>query len=86
MKLTAIEDNIILKTVPKQEDIVEGGILIPGMYRGESFEREVHSAGEKVTTVKAGDRVLVSKYEGTTVDVEGEEMLFVKPKDLLAIV
>ena len=41
---------------------------------------------EVVMTVKAGDKVITSKYSGTEVKVDGEEYTIVRQNDILAIV
>ena len=85
MKLKPMADNILLKQAEAEETTSSGIILAttskekPGIY-------EVMSAGPDVATVKAGDKVITSKYAGTQVKIDGEELTIVKQNDILAIV
>lgn len=76
-------------------DLSTGGIVIPDRAREKPEEAEVlatgtggrNEDGEKIPfQVKAGDRVLLSKYGGTEVKHHGEELVIAEEKDILAIV
>lgn len=47
---------------------------------------EVLAVGPKVDVVKAGDRVLIGHYGGTTVKVDGEDVVLLKEEELLGVV
>ena len=89
MKLKPMADNVLLKQSEAQETTVSGIILAttnkekPAIY-------EVVSAGpgtkDVTMTVKAGDKVVVGKYTGSEIKLDGEEYKFVKQDDILAIV
>ena len=71
MKLKPMADNVLLKQSEAQETTASGIIL----------------ATKDVTmTVKAGDKVVVGKYTGSEIKLDGEEYKFVKQDDILAIV
>ena len=76
MKLKPLADRVILKMV-EAEETTKGGIILPGgMVDGK----------EVTMTVKVGDKVITSKYSGTQVKIDGEEVTIVRQNDILAIV
>ena len=89
MKLKPMADNILLKQAEAEETTASGIILAtttkekPGIY-------EVVAAGpgtkDVEVTVKPGDRVVVGKYTGSEIKLDGEEYKFVKQEDILAVV
>ena len=89
MKLRPMADNVLLKAQEAQETTASGIILAtttkekPAIY-------EVVSAGpgtkDVEMTVKAGDKVVVSKFVGNDIKLDGEEYKFVKQDDILAVV
>ena len=89
MKLKPMADNILLKAAEAQETTASGIILAttnkekPAIY-------EVVSAGpgtkDVEMTVKAGDKVVVGKFVGSEIKLDGEEYKFVKQDDILAVV
>ena len=84
---------VLVKRVDEDENS-EGGIIIPDSAKEKPQEAEVVSLGtgknedgETVEfSVKSGDRVLISKYGGTDIKIEGEEHLILNESDILAIV
>ena len=88
-----IQDRVVLR---RSEEIAtsKGGIIIPDTAKEKPAEGEVVAVGAGAidstgklipTTVKAGDRVLFSKWSGTEVTVDGEDLLIVKETDILCI-
>jgi chaperonin GroES len=83
---------VLVKRVDEDEQS-EGGIIIPDTAKEKPQEAEVVSLGtgknedgETVEfSVKAGDRVLISKYGGTDIKLEGEDHLILNESDILAI-
>ena len=93
MKLTPLADRVILKQFKAEEKTKSGLILAASAQeKPEMFEVvEVGPGGivdgnEVKMTVAAGDRVIVGKYSGTTVKVDGEEYSIVRQGDILAVV
>ena len=93
MKLKPLADRVILKQFKAEEKTKSGLILAASAQeKPEMFEVvEVGPGGmvdgnEVKMTVAAGDRVIVSKYSGTTVKVDGEEYSIVRQSDILAVV
>ena len=93
MKLKPLADRVILKQFKAEEKTKSGLILAASAQeKPEMFEVvEVGPGGmvdgnEVKMTVAAGDRVIVGKYSGTTVKVDGEEYSPVRQGDILAVV
>jgi len=93
MRIRPLHDRILLKRLEGQETTA-GGIVIPDSAKEKPLEAQVIAVGTgkigedgTVTPleVKAGDRVLVGKYSGDELKVEGEEHLVVREDDVLAI-
>lgn len=77
------------------EAVSAGGIVLPDTAKEKPQEAEVISLGtggkddngNKIEfTVKAGDKVLISKYGGTEVKIDGSEFLIINENDILGIV
>ena len=93
MKLTPLADRVILKMV-ETEETTKGGIILTGSAKEKPSVAEVISVGpggnvdgkDVVMTVKPGDKVITSKYAGTQVKVDGDEVTIVRQSDILAIV
>ncbi|MCC8048689.1 MAG: co-chaperone GroES [Oscillospiraceae bacterium] len=93
MNLKPLADRVVVKQT-KAEEKTKGGIILTAaaQEKPEIYEVVVVGPGglvdgkEVVMEVKAGDKVLMSKYSGTTVKVEGEEYTIVRQADILAVV
>jgi len=86
-------DRVLVKSIEEAEQI-KGGIIIPDSAKEKPQEAEVIALGTgkkdddgKVLpfSVKAGDRVIISKYGGTEVKFDGEKYLLVREDDILGI-
>ena len=93
MNLKPLADRVVLKQT-KPEEKTKGGIILTSsaQEKPEVFEVLVAGPGglvdgkEIVMEVKGGDKVIVNKFAGTNVKLEGEEYLIVRQSDILAIV
>ena len=93
MKIKPLADRIVAKQV-KAEEKTRGGIILTsaGQEKPEVYEVVVVGPGgmvdgnEVVMQVKAGDRVIMSKYSGTNIKLDGEEYTIIRQSDVLAIV
>ena len=93
MKLIPLADRVVLKQV-KAEEKTKSGLILSSAAQEKPEVYEVLVAGpggvvdgkEIVMEVKAGDKVLMNKYSGTTVKLDGEEYVIVRQNDILAIV
>ncbi|MGA2513469.1 MAG: co-chaperone GroES [Candidatus Limnocylindrales bacterium] len=93
-KLKPLGDRVVVKPTPR-EDVTKTGIVLPDTAKEKPQEGVVIAAGPGKTLddgkrepmdLKVGDRVLYAKYAGTEFKVDGEDLLIVSQKDVLAIV
>ena len=93
MTIKPLFDKVVLKSA-EVEETTKSGILLTGSAKEKPQMSEVVAVGpgglingkEVVMTVKVGDRVIVGKYSGTEVKLDGEEYSIVSQSDILAIV
>ena len=89
MKLKPMADNILLKAT-EAEETTASGIILATSNKEKPAIYEVVSAGpgtkEVEVTVKAGDKVIVSKFSGNEIKLDGTDYKFVKQEDILAVV
>jgi chaperonin GroES len=92
MKVTPLYDRVLLKRLEEQE-VKKGGIIIPDTAKEKPQEAEVIAVGKGRTTedgkaipleVKKGDRVLIGKYSGTEVTIDGVEHIILREEEILA--
>ena len=94
MNLKPLGDRVVVEHV-EQNDKSAGGVFLPDTAKEKPQEGIVRAVGtgrvtdQNVTVpmnVKAGDRIIYSKYSGSEVKVDGKEYLIISEKDVLAIV
>ena len=85
MKLKPMADNILLKQT-EAEETTSSGIILATTTKEKPAIYEVMSAGPDVKDIKAGDKVVVGKFTGNEIKLDGVEYKFVKLEDVLAIV
>ena len=94
MNIRPLHDRVVVRRV-EEERTSAGGIVIPDSATEKPDQGEVVAAGNgKITDsgdvrpldVKVGDKVLFGKYAGTTVKVEGEELLVMREEDIVAVI
>lgn len=87
-----LHDRVVIRRV-EEETKTAGGILLPGSAAEKPAQGEIIAVGNGQITdngvraldVKVGDKVLFGAYAGTTVKVDGEELLIMKESDILAV-
>lgn len=93
MKIRPLNDRVIVKRVEEEQKTV-GGIIIPDTAKEKPQEGKIVAAGpgkqdddgKRIPLeVKEGDRILFSKYAGTEIKINGEEHIFMREEDILAI-
>jgi len=92
MNIKPLADRVVVKALPMEEK-TKSGIIMPDTAKEKPQEGEVVAVGpgrsekgERVAMdVKAGDRVIYSKYAGTEVKYDGQEYLILRESDILAI-
>lgn len=94
MKIRPLGDRILVKREEPSET-VRGGIIIPDTAKEKPQEAKVVAVGKgkvddngKVIPmeVKKGDRILMGKYAGTEVKIDGEEHIIMREDDVLAVI
>lgn len=93
MTLKPLSDRVVIKMV-EAEETTASGIILTGSAKEKPQVAEVLAVGpggvvdgkEVVMQVKVGDRVITSKYSGTEVKIDGEELIVVRQNDILAVV
>jgi len=94
MNIRPLHDRVIVKRL-EEESMSKGGIIIPDSAKEKPAQGEVIAVGDgkilengtKIEmNVKKGDKVLFSKYAGTEVKLEGEEVLIMREDDILGVI
>ena len=93
MKIRPLADRVVIKNV-EAEETTKSGIILTGSAKEKPQGCEVVAVGpgglvdgnQVEMTVKVGDRVLIAKYAGTEVKVDGDECTIVRQSDILAVV
>ncbi len=94
MGFKPLHDRVLVRRV-EEEQKTKGGIIIPDTAKEKPSEGEIISVGTGVRgedgnvtplDVKAGERVLFSKYGGTEVKVDGEDLIILRESDILGII
>ena len=94
MKLRPLADRVIVKRV-ENETKTASGIVIPDSAAEKPDQGEVLAVGPgkknedgklSPADVKVGDKILFGKYAGTTVKVDGDELLVMREEDIMAVV
>lgn len=89
MIIKPIGERVLLKH-QKKEEVTKGGIYIPESARQEKKEGTVIAAGTfedgKDLPLKKGDRVIYGGYQSDEIEIDGENLVFVDFKDILATV
>lgn len=86
MNIKPLGDRVVIKKV-EPEQKTKSGIVLPNSAKEEPQMAEVLAVGtgDKIE-VSVGDKVIFSKYAGTEVKFEGEELTILNQSDVLAIV
>ncbi len=93
MSFTPLHDRVLLRRLESATKTA-GGIIIPDTAKEKPAEGEVVACGTGVRdehgklqalAVSVGDIVLFSKWSGTEVTIDGEELLVVKESDIMGI-
>jgi chaperonin GroES len=94
MKVHPLYDRVLLKRLEEQE-VKRGGIIIPDTAKEKPQEAEIIEVGKGrindegktiPLTVKKGDRVLIGKYSGTEVRLDGDEHIIIREEEILAVI
>jgi chaperonin GroES len=94
MKFRPLHDRVVIRRL-KPEEKTSRGIIIPDTAQEKPMEGEVVAVGAGARNelgqvvaldIVAGDRILFSKWSGTEVKIDGEELLIMKESDILGVI
>ena len=94
MKIRPLHDRVIVKRI-EEERKTPGGIVIPDNAAEKPDQGEVLAIGKgkvmedgklRALDVKVGDRVLFGKYSGSSVKVDGDELLVMREEDIMGVI
>ena len=93
MKLKPVADRVIIKMV-EAEETTKSGIILAGAAKEKPQVAEVIAVGpggvvegkEITMYINVGDKVIINKYSGTEVKIDGEELIIVRQNDILTVV
>ena len=94
MKIVPLGENVVIKRV-EADATTAGGILLPDSAKEKTWEGRVLSVGDGRMLpdgrriphqVSEGDRVLFGRYGGSEITVNGEELLIMAEREILAVV
>ena len=94
INIKPLSDRVLVRRLEDDEEQKVGGIIIPDTAKEKPQEAEVVAVGpgrieegkHVSLEVKKGDKVLIGKYSGTEVKIDGDEYLIMREDDILAIV
>ena len=93
MTMKPLGDRVVIKNL-EAEETTRGGIILAGSAKEKPVMAEVIAVGpggnvdgkEITMYVTAGQKVIYSKYAGTEVKLDGQEVIIVRQNDILAVV
>jgi len=92
INIQPLADRLVVKPI-EREEVTRGGIVLPDTAREKPQEGEVLAVGPGRLSedgkripldVKVGDMVVYTKYGGTEIKVEGDELIILRESDILA--
>lgn len=93
--LRPLEDKIIVKVAKKAEQTTASGLVLAGVQEEKPDQAEVVAVGPGVTfpdgsklvpDVKIGDKVVFAKYQGTEIEHEGDKLIILAYRDIIAVI
>jgi chaperonin GroES len=95
VNIIPVHDRVLAKRLEHSEEEVRGGIIIPDTAKEKPMEAEVVAVGKGKLLddgrripieVKAGDRVLIGKYAGSEVKLNGDEYVILREDEILGVI
>jgi len=93
MKFRPLHDRVLIKRIDADEKTA-GGLIIPDTAKEKPMEGEVVAVGSGVRNdkgevtpleLRAGDKVLFGKWNGTEVKIDGEDLLIMKENEIMGV-
>ena len=94
MKIRPLHDRVIVKRL-EEERTSPGGIVIPDTAAEKPIQGKIVAVDNgkiledgkvRPLDIKVGDKILIGKYSGTEVKVDGEELLVMREEDVMAVI
>lgn len=94
MKIRPLHDRVVVRR-KEEEETTAGGIVLPGSAKEKPSQGEVIAVGNgrvldngdvRAVDVKVGDVVVFGQYSGSTVKVDGEELLILSESDIFGVI
>jgi chaperonin GroES len=94
MKIRPLHDRVIVKRL-EEDRTSPGGIVIPDTAAEKPTKGKIVAVGKgkiledgevRPCDVKVGDKILFGKYDGTEVQVDGQELVVMREEDVMAII
>ncbi len=94
IKFRPLHDRVLVRRL-EQSEKTKGGIIIPDTAKEKPMEGEIVSVGTghvndngvvRPLDVKKGDKVIFSKWAGTEITIDGEELMVMKESDIIGVV
>jgi chaperonin GroES len=94
MNIRPFYDNVVIKR-KEQEAVSAGGIVLPGSAKEQPNQGEVVAVGQgklldsgeiRPLQVKVGDRVVFGQYSGSTITVEGNELIIMRESEIFGVI
>ncbi|MFT7244518.1 MAG: chaperonin GroES [Candidatus Azotimanducaceae bacterium] len=94
MKIRPLQDRVVVRRV-EEETKTAGGIVLPGSAAEKPSQGEVLAVGPgkkgddgkaQAVDLKVGDKVLFGQYSGSTVKVDGEELLIMSESEVFGVI
>ena len=94
IKFRPLHDRVLVRRIEGEEK-TKGGIIIPDTAKEKPMEGEIVAVGSghvndngdvRPLDVKSGDRVIFSKWAGTEVTIDGEELMVMKESDIIGVI
>jgi len=94
MNVKPLGDRVLVHPI-EQDEVKKGGIIIPDTAKEKPQEGKIVAIGTGKRDdsgklipfeVKKGDRVLISKYGGTEIKIDGKELLIMREDDILGVI
>jgi chaperonin GroES len=94
MNIRPLHDRVIVKRL-EEDRTSPGGVAIPDGAAGQPLHGKIVAVGKgkilenghvRPCDLKVGDKILLGKYSGTEVRVEGEELVVMREEDVMAVI
>ncbi|MEJ2042624.1 MAG: co-chaperone GroES [Reinekea sp.] len=94
MKIRPLHDRVVVRR-KEEEETTAGGIVLPGSAKEKPSQGEVVAVGNgrvldngevRALDVKVGDTVVFGQYSGSTVKVDGEELLIMSESEIFGVI